>query len=249
MDASQPLEPGLYLVGTPIGNMEDITVRALRVLSQVDALACEDTRVTRKIFTRHQLPPPKMLLIANEHTEAKVADRLVRLAQEGKAVAFCSDAGMPGISDPGHRLAQAARDAQVRVEVIPGPSAVITAASLSGLVGGSFTFLGFPSRRDGRVRELLRSHGALPPAMILYESPRRVGRLLTLAAEELGQERQAAVCLELTKKFERIMRGPLGNLVPLFSGEPPKGEATVVIMGAGKHADTDDDSTSPDGLE
>jgi probable S-adenosylmethionine-dependent methyltransferase, YraL family len=239
MENDQPLEPGLYLVGTPIGNMEDITLRALRILSRVDALACEDTRVTRKLFSRHSLPAPKMLFVANEHTESKVSEKMILLAQSGKSVAFCSDAGMPGISDPGYRLAEAARSAGVRVEVIPGVSAVTTAAALSGVVAGSFTFLGFPSRREGRVRLLLRSHGALPAAMILYESPRRLGKLLAFAADELGGARQAAVCLELTKKFERVARGGLAKLAELYAGEPPKGEATVVISGAAGAAPAD----------
>ncbi len=237
-----PLEAGIYLVGTPIGNMEDITLRALRVLAGVDALACEDTRVTRKLFQRHGLPAPKQLLIANDHTERRVADHLVKLAREGRAVAFCSDAGMPGISDPGHNLVRAAREAGVRVEVIPGPSAVPTAVALAGLAGASFTFLGFPSRRDGRFGDMLAAHGRLPPAMVLYESPRRLGRLFRLAAERIGPDREAAVCLELTKKFERVVRGSVGELAERFAGEAPKGEATVIIAGATKYpgADADD---------
>lgn len=235
------LTPGIYLVGTPIGNLEDITLRALRVLASAEALACEDTRVTRKLFQRHGLSAPKILLAANDHNERSVARRLVALAEEGKVVAFCSDAGMPGISDPGFNIVRTALEAGVAVEVVPGPSAVATAVALSGVPAASFTFLGFPPRRDGRLGEILRVHGALRPALVFYESPRRVGRLLRLAAERLGDDRQAAVCLELTKKFERVVRGGLGILAKRFSEVETKGEAVVIIEGAGKRAGAEDE--------
>lgn len=226
--------PGLYLVGTPIGNLEDITLRALRILRAAEVLACEDTRVTRKLFQRHGIPAPRVLLACNDHNERAVAGRLARAAAEGKVAAFCSDAGMPGVSDPGFNLARAALEAGVRLEVIPGPSAVPCAVALSGVPAASFTFLGFPPRRDGRLREILAVHGGLRPAMVFYESPRRLGRLLTLAAEALGADREGAVCLELTKKFERVIRGRLGELAERFSGQETRGEATVVIAGAGR---------------
>lgn len=245
-----PPPPGIYLVATPIGNMEDITLRALRLLARADVLACEDTRVTRKLFQRHGLPAPKTLLACNDHNERTVAKRLVRMAAEGKIVVFCSDAGLPGISDPGYNIAREAREAGVAVDVIPGPSAVTTAVALCGIPAASFTFLGFPPRRDGRLSAVLSAHGSLRPALVFYESPRRLGRLLALAAERLGTEREAAVCLELTKKFQRVIRGAAGELAERFAAAETRGEAVVVLAGAekgGKMCLDDDDSESEDG--
>lgn len=235
------LEPGVYLVGTPIGNMEDITLRALRVLAGADVLACEDTRITRKLFQRHGIPAPKTLLVCNDNNERAVSRRLAALAAEGKVVAFCSDAGLPGLSDPGYHIAAAAREAGVRLEAAPGPVAAPTALVMSGLPTDSFTFLGFPPRRGGKLRGLLRIHGGLRPTLVLYESPKRLGRLLALAAETLGGDRRAAVCLELTKKFERVLRGGLAELAARFAGADTRGEATVVIEGVGKGR-TDDEA-------
>ena len=245
LDAPPAPAPGIYLVATPIGNMEDITLRALRVLAQADVLACEDTRVTRKLFQRHGLPAPRTLLACNDHNERTVAKRLARLAGEGKVVAFCSDAGLPGISDPGYNIAREAREAGVPVDVIPGPSAVTTAVALCGIPAASFTFLGFPPRRDGRLTALLTAHGSLRPAMVFYESPRRLARLLALAAEHLGASREAAVCLELTKKFQRVVRSAAGELAERFAAAETRGEAVVVFAGAekgGKSMDDDEDT-------
>lgn len=227
-------QPGVYLIGTPIGNLEDITLRALRILRGCEVLACEDTRVTRKLFQRHNLPAPAILLACNDHNERAVAKRLAGYASSGKAVGFCSDAGMPGVSDPGYHIVREAREAGVMVEVIPGPSAVTTAVALSGLGMSGFTFLGFPPRRDGRVRELLREYGALRCAMVFYESPRRLARLLELGAEVLGESREAAVCLEMTKKFERVLKGSVGDLAQGFRDVETRGEAVVVVSGAGR---------------
>lgn len=226
-------EPGVYLVATPIGNMEDITLRALRILGAAEALACEDTRVTRKLFQRHGIAAPKIIFSCNDHNEAAVAKRLVRLALEGKVVAYCSDAGMPGVSDPGRRIVLAAREAGARLEMLPGPCAAPLAAALSGLAAASFTFFGFPPLRDGRLAEMLSEHGRLRPALAFYESPRRLERLLRLAAEHIGPDRQAAVCLELTKKFERVIRGGVRELADRFGAEGTRGEAVVIIEGAG----------------
>lgn len=231
-EALPPLPAGIYLIGTPIGNMEDITLRALRVLSRADVLACEDTRVTRKLFARHSIPAPKTLVACNDHNERTVAKHLARMAAEGRVVAYCSDAGLPGVSDPGFALVREANARGVLVDVLPGPSAVTTAAALTGM--GQFSFFGFPPRRDGRLAEILRSHGSLRLALVFYESPRRLGRLLTLAKETLGGEREAAVCLELTKKFQRVERGTLEELSARFSAAETRGEAVVLVAGAGK---------------
>lgn len=217
-----------------MGNMEDITLRALRVLAEADVLACEDTRVTRKLFQRHGLRAPKSLYVCNDHNEKTMAGRLAALAAEGRVVAFCSDAGMPGVSDPGFNIGRAAREAGVLLEAIPGPSAVTMAVALSGIPAASFTFFGFPPRRDGRLAEMLAVHGALRPALVFYESPRRIARLLSLAAEKISADREAAVCLELTKRFQRIARGGLADLAARFDGGEVRGEAVVVIRGMGK---------------
>ncbi len=244
--AVPPLEPGLYLVGTPIGNMEDITLRALRVLAAADALACEDTRVTRKLFQRHGVAAPKSIFVCNDHNEKSVAKRLAELIRQGQIVAYCSDAGQPGISDPGYNLSHAVREAGLRVEVIPGPTAMAMAVALSGLPAASFTFFGFPPRRDGRLKRILAEHGHKRPALVFYESPRRIGRLLALALEAVGPEREAAVCLELTKKFERVKRGRLDELAAFFGEAETRGEATVIIAGADKRHKDDDDEDRND---
>ncbi len=236
-----PPAPGIYLVGTPIGNLEDITLRALRILAAADVLVCEDTRITRKLFARYNLAAPKALYTANDHNEKRIAAKLAELANEGKVVAFCSDAGMPNISDPGYHLAQAARAANVLLDVIPGPSAAPTALALSGLAAASFTFFGFPPRRDGRLAAILREHGALKPALLFYESPRRLARLLDVAAREISSSRPAAICLELTKKFQRVEKGCLGELSRRFSGKEVKGEATVIIEGSGRAEENGED--------
>lgn len=234
MQPETSLPPGIYLVATPIGNLEDITLRALRVLAAAEVLACEDTRVTRKLFSRHGIPAPKTLYAVNDHNERRVAVKLAELAAEGRVVAYCSDAGMPGLSDPGYHIVRAALDAGAPVDAIPGPSALPTAIALSGLAAAAFTYFGFPPRRDGRLAAMLREHGALRPALVFYESPRRLGRLLALSAEHIGADRAAAVCLELTKKFQRVERGTLGELAARFGEGETRGEATVVIEGAGK---------------
>ncbi len=236
----KPVPPGIYLVGTPIGNMDDITFRALNVLKQADVLACEDTRVTRKLFSRFGFSAPSAIYSCNDHNEKRVAAKLAELAGEGKVVAYCSDAGMPGISDPGYLIAQAAQEANVLLDVIPGPSAVPTALALAGLACGTFTFLGFPPRRDGRLAAILREHGSLRQTMVFYESPHRLGRLFRLAAEHVAPDRQAAACLELTKKFQRVIKGTLAELAEKFSEAETRGEATVIIEGAGKRQDNED---------
>ena len=236
-----PFAPGVYLVATPIGNLEDITLRALRLLREADVLACEDTRVTRKLFQRYQLSPPKTLLACNDHNERVVAKRLARMAAEGSVVAFCSDAGMPGISDPGYNIAKAAREAGVLVEVVPGPSAVTMAVALCGLPVASFVFFGFPPRRDGRLSRIFMEHAGVREALVFYESPRRLARLLAVGAECLGAGREVAVCLELTKKFQRVVRGGVGELAERFGSVETRGEAVVVFAGLEKNGEKDTD--------
>jgi 16S rRNA (cytidine1402-2'-O)-methyltransferase len=220
----------LYVIATPIGNMEDISARALRIMSEVDVLACEDTRMTRRIFERHELPRPDRIIAYHEHNEAKAAPGIVALLQEGHTVGLCTDGGYPGISDPGYRVIAACAEADITIEIIPGPSAVPTALLVSGLSTSSYTFKGFPPRKSGQRQRFLAEDGDVPHTLVLFESPYRVGKLLADALIALG-DRKAAVCVELTKKFENIHRGYISDLAEAFADKKVKGEVTVVIAG------------------
>ncbi len=221
----------LFVIATPIGNMEDITHRAVRVLGGLNALACEDTRITRRIFERYAIPSPRTIFSYHEHNEESAGRRILGLLQEGLRVGLCSDAGQPGISDPGFRIIAAAHEQGHRVEVIPGPSAVTTALAVSGLPTSSFVFKGFPPRKPGPRRRFLELDRDAPHTLVMYESPHRIAQLLKDALEVLGN-RPAAVCIELTKKFEQIRRAPLADLAAAFDGANVKGEITVVIAGS-----------------
>jgi len=221
----------LYVVATPIGNLEDVTLRALRVLGEVSVLACEDTRFTRKLLERHGIPRPRTLFSYHEHNEGRAGKRILGLLEQGQSVALCSDGGLPGISDPGYRIVSACRDRGFRVEVLPGPTAAATALVASGLSTASYTFKGFPPRKSGARRRFLEAERDLPHTLVVYESPHRVGKLLADARDVLGN-RLAAVCIELTKKFEEVHRGYLDELAEQFAGVTPKGEVTVVISGS-----------------
>lgn len=220
----------LYVVATPIGNLEDMTLRAVRILGEVDALACEDTRMTRKIFERHEIHSPKTIFSYREHNEERAGRGILNLLAEERTVALCSDGGYPGISDPGYRIVSEALEAGHSVEVLPGASAVPTALILSGLSTSSYTFKGFPPRKSGPRKRFVEAEAELPHSMVIFESPHRVGKLLKDAHEVLGN-RLAAVCIELTKKFEEVHRGTLSELVEAFDGKKIRGEVTVVIAG------------------
>lgn len=220
----------LYIVATPIGNLEDLTFRAARILGEAGALACEDTRMTRRIFERHQIPSPKTIFSYHEHNEAQAGKRILGLLAEGISVALCTDGGYPGISDPGYRVIAAAVEAGHDVEVIPGASAVPIALIASGLPTSSYTFKGFPPRKSGPRRRFLESERDLPHTLIVFESPFRTGALLDDALAVLGN-RRAAVCIELTKKFEEISRGYLQELADRYRDTKIRGEVTVVIAG------------------
>jgi 16S rRNA (cytidine1402-2'-O)-methyltransferase len=231
----------LYLVATPIGNLEDLSFRAVRILGEVDALACEDTRFTRTIYERHGIPSPRTIFSYHEHNEERAGGRIMDLLRGGATVALCTDGGYPGISDPGYRIANAALDGGFRVEVIPGPGAVATALLASGLSAASYTFKGFPPRKPGPRKRFLAMERDLPHTLVVFESPFRTGRLLADALEILG-DRKAAVCVELTKKFEEVHRGYLGELAERFREAKIRGEVTVVIAGnSPKFAKPDED--------
>ncbi|MBI3794096.1 MAG: 16S rRNA (cytidine(1402)-2'-O)-methyltransferase [Nitrospinae bacterium] len=220
----------LYLVGTPIGNLKDITYRAVEILGQTPVLACEDTRVTRKIFDRYEIPKPRVIFSCNEHNERHAVTTIVRHLDGGEDVAYCSDAGMPGISDPGYLLVQAARNAGHKVDVIPGPSSSISALVVSGLPSHSFTFLGFSPRKGGQRKKFIGRLGEQEDTLVFFESPYRIGAFLKDAFEVLG-DRQAAVVVEQTKKFEEVSTGWLSELAEKFETKKVKGEITVVIAG------------------
>lgn len=222
----------LILIATPIGNLEDLTPRAQRTMGELDALACEDTRVTRRLYEHFQIPSPRTIFAYHEHNEDQAGRRITGLLEEGLTVGICSDGGYPGISDPGYRAIAAAVEAGHELEVIPGASAVPVALLLSGLPSSTYTFKGFPPRKSGARQRFLSDDGEAPHTLVLFESPYRVGALLEDALVALG-DRRAAVCLELTKKFQRVSRGYLSDLAAEYKDKTIKGEATIVI--AGKH--------------
>lgn len=220
----------LYVIATPLGNLEDITYRAVRILGEVQALACEDTRVTRKLLAHYGISKPPLMFACHDRNEARSRHGIMKLLDEGTEVALVSDAGMPAISDPGYRVVSAAIEAGHHVDVIPGPSAATTALVASGLPSSSFTFLGFPPRKPGPRQRLLAEYGQAEPTLILFESPHRIGQLLGDAVKVLG-DRQAAVAAELTKMFEAVDRGWLSELAPRYAEKEVRGEITVVIAG------------------
>ena len=236
----------LLVIATPIGNLEDLTLRAKRILSEVDALACEDTRHTRILLARYDIPRPKLLFSYHEHNEDRAAQRILGLLASGQNVGLCSNAGYPGISDPGYVVISQAVSRGFAVEVIPGASAVPTALLSSGLPTSSFTFKGFPPRKAGRRRTFLEAERDLPHTLVFYESPNRLGALLQAALEVLG-DRQAAVCIELTKMFEDVRRGPLSTLAREFEDAKVKGEVAVVIAGNNPKFAQDPDGSDDNG--
>ncbi|HNV20833.1 MAG: 16S rRNA (cytidine(1402)-2'-O)-methyltransferase [Candidatus Hydrogenedentes bacterium] len=220
----------LYLVPTPIGNLEDMTYRAVRVLRETEALACEDTRRTRVLLEHYGIPKPKTVFSYHEHNELAAGRRILGLLDAGVSVAVCSNAGYPGVSDPGFRIVSGAIEAGHDVIALPGASAVHVALVQSGLPTSSYVFKGFPPRKSGARRRFLALERDLPHTLVLYESPFRIGALLADAFAELGN-RRAAVCIELTKMFEDVRRGSLAELAGAFENTKVKGEITVVIAG------------------
>lgn len=215
----------LYLVGTPIGNLEDITVRALRILGEVRLIAAEDTRETRKLLGRYGLTTP--VVSFHQHSRPARIRQLLAALDEGD-VALVSEAGMPGISDPGAELVQAAITAGHSVVVVPGPSAVTAAAAVSGLVSDGFLFTGFLPRRQRERRERLAAVSALPYPLVVFEAPHRLRETLQDALEVLG-DRPVAICRELTKRFEEVRRTTLAEAVAHYAQHEPRGEFVLVI--------------------
>ena len=222
-----PLEPGtLYLVATPIGNMEDITLRAIRTLRDCDLVAAEDTRHTGMLLKRLGLA--KRQVSTHKFNEAKRSGEIVELLQGGGTVSMVSDAGSPGISDPGHRLVTAVIEAGCRVETVPGACALVAALTASGLATNEFHFVGFLPVKSGQRAKRLAMLLELPGTLALYESPYRVVKLLGDLAE-VAPDRPVVLARELTKKFEQIQRGVAAELLAAYSERKPKGEFVVLI--------------------
>nr|CAD6427106.1 16S rRNA (cytidine(1402)-2'-O)-methyltransferase [Rhizobium sp. Q54] len=224
---ARPLDPALYLVATPIGNLGDITLRALETLAGADVLACEDTRVTRVLLDRYGIV--NRPLAYHEHNADEAGPKLLAALDEGKSVALVSDAGTPLVSDPGFRLGQMAIEAGHRVVPVPGPSAPLAALVGSGMPSDAFLFAGFLPVKDKGRRDRLAELSRVPATLIFFESPHRIGASLAAAADVLGGGRRAAVCRELTKAFEEFRRGSLDQLSGYYADRPVKGEVVLLI--------------------
>jgi len=218
----------LTIVPTPIGNLSDVTLRALEALKQADIIVCEDTRQTQKLLQHYAITKP--LVSYHEHSSAQKAAGIVALLREGKRIALVSDGGMPLVSDPGFQVVHAVLAEQLPLEVLPGPSAVTMALVLSGLPTDSFSFFGFLSNKGQRRRHELQALADREETLIFFESPFRIVKMLQDAMEVLG-DREAAVARELTKKFEEVLRGNLSELIRDMTQKPRKGEMVVLISG------------------
>lgn len=225
-----PLTPGLYFVATPIGSARDITLRALDILASADVIAAEDTRMTRKLMDLHGVPVAGRSVIPyHDHNGAAQRPKLLAMMAEGASVAYASDAGTPLVADPGFVLAREAIAAGLPVTSAPGPSAVLAALTLSGLPSDRFLFCGFvPNARGARDR-FLQELADMPATLVMFESPKRLAASLGAMEKILGPERPAAVCRELTKRFEEARRGSLAELRAGAQTHPPKGEIVIVV--------------------
>ena len=221
----------LFIIATPIGNLEDISLRALRILKEVDIILCEDTRVTRKLLLRYDIKTP--VLSYHQHSQLKKINYIADLLEEGKDLALVSDSGTPGISDPGNKLIDflVKKDINLTIIPIPGCSALVSAASISGFSMDKFTFLGFPPHKKKRNKffeELLK----IKHPVVFYESPHRIIKTLNEIynkSQEINLNPQVVVCRELTKKFETIYRGTIDEVIKKIKDDKIKGEFTVII--------------------
>ena len=222
--------PGLHFVATPIGAARDITLRALDLLSSADVLAAEDTRSLRHLMEIHGVALGDRPLVSyHDHNESTALPRLIRYLSEGKSVVYASEAGTPLVSDPGFGLARAVIATNLPVLAAPGPSAVLCALTVSGLPSDRFLFAGFPPSAKAARKRFLESLARVEATLILYESPKRIQETLGDAVVELGGDRQAVVCRELTKRFEEVSRGTLAELTEVFTGREVKGEIVLLI--------------------
>lgn len=226
--AARPLEAALYLVATPIGNLADITLRALETLASADLVACEDTRVSRVLLERYGIR--RRTTAYHEHNAAEAGPRLIAALEQGQSVALISDAGTPLVSDPGYRLVGEAIERGIRVVPIPGPSAPLAALTASGLPSDTFLFAGFLPAKTGQRQTRLEELKAVPATLIFFESPRRLAETLSAMTEALGGTRQAAIGRELTKTFEEMRPGTLAELAAHYAAaDTPKGEFVICV--------------------
>jgi 16S rRNA (cytidine1402-2'-O)-methyltransferase len=232
--SAPPLDPALYIVSTPIGNLGDITIRALETLAACDVLACEDTRITRRLLERYGLRRKPNAY--HEHNAAVAGPRLLDALAKGKSVALVSDAGTPLVSDPGYRLVHEARTAGLRVIPIPGASAPLAALAASGLPSDDFRFVGFLPVKDGARRSRVAEWTQLQSTLILFESPNRLVATLAAITDVFGGSRMVCVARELTKRFETIRTGTAAELLEQFTTETIKGEIVVLVAPAAEGA-------------
>lgn len=240
--SDKPISAGLHFVSTPIGAARDVTLRALDLLAGVDMIAAEDTRTARKLMEIHGVPPDGRPVVAyHDHSDARARERILGVIRDGGSVAYVSEAGTPLIADPGFALGRAVIAEGLPVRAAPGASALLAALAVAGLPTDRFAFLGFlPSGKTQR-RAALAEVAALDMTLVFYESPRRVGQMLGDLGDLLGRERPAALCRELTKRFEEVRRGTIGALAEELGGAAPKGEI-VVVVGRPEAEETSEDA-------
>lgn len=219
----------LYIVPTPIGNLEDITLRALRILREVDIIAAEDTRTTLVLLKHFEIV--KTMISYHEHNKVDRIDEIMGFLEEGRDVALVSDAGTPGLSDPGYELINACLKADIEIVSLPGPTAALTALVASGLPTDRFTFLGFLPRKPQALQSLLWEMKDVPETLIAYESPYRLTDTLALLCDVMGESRRVCVAREMTKLFEEYFRGTAAEALAYFQEEPVRGEVTLLVNG------------------
>lgn len=224
------MDAGLYIVGTPIGNLGDMTARGIETLQNAGLILAEDTRQTRKLLTHFEIKTH--CISCHKFNEAQRCEEILNRIRGGEVIAMVTDSGMPCISDPGSRIVAACREAELMITSAPGPTAVTTALALSGFGGHGFLFAGFPARKSGARRNLLEQCADVPVPVILYESPYRLLKLLEEIEAVLGESRQVFVARELTKKFEELINGTAGEIRHKFDGRTVKGECVLIIAPA-----------------
>jgi 16S rRNA (cytidine1402-2'-O)-methyltransferase len=230
MSAGGKVQPGLHFVATPIGSARDITLRALDVLGAANVIAAEDTRTARRLMEIHGVPLAGRKVIAyHDHSTASARAGLLKLLDGETSMAYVSEAGTPLLADPGYQLGRAAIEAGIAVYAVPGASAALAALSVSGLASDRFLFAGFPPAQAGARRKWMTELDAAQATTIVYESPKRVHRTLGELCEVLGDEREVALCRELTKRFEEVLRGSCGEVRDRLAEHPVKGEIVLVI--------------------
>ena len=228
--AARAIPPGLHFVATPIGAARDITLRALDTLAGADVLAAEDTRTLRHLMEIHGIALNGRQVVAyHDHNGTAARPKLLRALQEGKSVAYASEAGTPLVADPGYQLARAAIAAGVQVLAAPGASAVLYALTVSGLPTDRFMFVGFPPTTKNARRSFLKDCAKVSATLVMFESPKRIQKLLTDLVDSHGADREAVVCRELTKRFEDVVRGTLGKLADDFAARDVRGEIVVLV--------------------